>query len=139
MADAPADTTRELVPPSATFEVIERHKKLDGDPDRSRELLSRPDLADPASGGVVGFVGGAPGEPPLDLEPKDWKGRWPDLAAKRLELRKRVGNEPTLEWENNGELLVIRLSPAEEANLEISSLIDEKSKSAFSISNWLAS
>ena len=31
--DSVADTTRELVPPSATFEVIERHGRLDGPPD----------------------------------------------------------------------------------------------------------
>lgn len=144
--DAVADTTRDLVPPSATFEVIERHGRLDGPPDVSLGLLARADLPDPAAGGVVGFVRGAPGEPPRDHEPQDWTSSrpgpppadpWPDLRPKRVVLRAREGAAPTLDWETD-ELLVVRLGPAEEATLELSSLIDQSAKVAFAISDWLA-
>jgi len=144
-SDAVADTTRDLVPPSATFEVIERHGRLDGDPDVTLGLLARKDLADPAVGGVVAFVRGEPGEPPRDLEPQDWTSSrpgpppadpWPDLRPKQLVLRARNGDEPTLQWETD-ELLVVRLAPAEEATVEVSSLIDQAAKQAFSISDWL--
>ncbi|WP_157744583.1 hypothetical protein [Micromonospora viridifaciens] len=143
IADSIADTTRDLVPPSATFEVIERHGRLDGD--RALALLARKDLPDPAAGGVVGFVRGEPGEPPRDLEPKDWTSThagpvpadpWPDLLPKRVVLRARQGDEPTLDWESD-ELLVVRLAPAEEATLELSSLIGQQARGAFSISDWL--
>ncbi|MEZ0447204.1 hypothetical protein [Cellulomonas sp. ICMP 17802] len=143
IADALADSARDLVPPSATFEVIERHGRLDGD--EALTLLARTDLPDPAAGGVVGFVRGDPGEPPRDLEPENWTssrpgphpdGTWPDLQPKSLELRARVGAEPTLQWEDGG-VLVVRLAPAEEATVQISSLIGEDARGAFSISDWL--
>ena len=145
MTDSAADTTRELIAPSATFEVVERHGRLDGPPEASLELLARESLPDPASGGVVGFVRGAPGEPPRDIEPQDWTSSrpgpppldaWPDFAPKRVTLRARETDDPTLEWETD-ELLVVRLGPAEEATLELSSLIDQGATSSFAISNWL--
>jgi hypothetical protein len=143
--DSVADTTRELVPPAASFEVIERHGRLDGLPEVTLGLLARADLPDPAAGGVVGFIRGAPGEPPRDHEPQDWTSSrpgpptadpWPDLLPKRVVLRAREGDQPTLDWETD-ELLVVRLRPAQEATLELSSLIDQAAKPAFAISDWL--
>jgi hypothetical protein len=140
--DSVADTTRELMPPTATFEVIERHARLDGPPNVTLDLLARRDLPDPAAGGVVGFVRGASGGPP-DLEPQVWTSSrsgpppedpWPDLLPKRVVLRGREGEQPTLDWETD-ELLVVRLGPAEEATLELSSLI--ATMDAFAISDWL--
>ena len=145
ITDSVADTTRELVPPAATFEVIERHGRLDGTPEVTLALLAREGLPDPAAGGVVGFVSGAPGEPPRDLEPADWTSNqpgpppvdpWPDLAPKRVELRPREKDGPTLDWVTP-ELLVVQLGPAQEATLEVSSLIDQGAKKAFAISDWL--
>ncbi len=144
-SDSVGETKRDLVPPSATFEVIERHGRLDGAPEMTLGLLARKDLPDPAAGGVVAFVRGEPGEPPRDLEPQDWTSSrpgpppadpWPDLRPKQLMLRARSGNEPTLDWETY-DLLVVRLTPAEEATVEVSSLIDQAAKQAFSISDWL--
>lgn len=144
------DTGRDLVAPGTSFEVVERHGKFAGDPAASLALVARSDLPDPGSGGVTAFVRGVAGEPPRDLESRTWAplnrddsagedlpDPWPNLDPKRMVLLPRLDvDEPTLDFVAH-DLLVVRLSPAEEATVEISSLIDQRHQAAFAISTWL--
>jgi hypothetical protein len=133
----PADASRSLLPPVASFDVAERHGTFDGAaPGDTFGLLQRDRLADPAAVGVAVFLRPAPGGPAADLEPKKWQGEWPDRPGKHLSLRARRPGEPTMDWNTDDELTVA-LSPAEEVTLDVSSFLDATTLGSFALSGWL--
>jgi hypothetical protein len=130
------DRERVLHPPLAAHEVVERHGGFDGDPETTFALLERGQLPDPAAAGLVVFLRPEPGGPAADLEPKVWSEDWPDFVPKRLRLEPRTGAQPTLNWDNDHDL-VVRLSPAEQASLEISSFLTLDRLGEFAVTGWL--
>lgn len=134
--DYPADLIRILGAPTAAIDVVERHDKLAGDPVATFGLL-RPDLPDPAAAGVMAYLRPEPGSPPPDMEQMHWpQDAWPDLDPKRLLLLPRGKDEPTLVWTSETDL-VVRLSPAEQITLELSSYVDADLYGHFAVSNWI--
>ena len=121
-----------------TFDVIERHGLFDGDPDNTFPLADPRGgpLADPVAAGVAVFLRPEPGGPLADIEPKDWVEPWPGFVAKNLALRIRAEGEPTLDWETPHDL-VVRLSPAEQVTLEVSSFVEADRLGEFALNQWL--
>lgn len=138
---------RLLLPPAGTLALAEQHGMFDLDGDEAvashvtwewvKRLLTaveaeapapgEPPLPDPAAGGIV----------VEQVEPhahtvltRSWEGldEWPDLLGKTLRVTTPQPGRPALAWE--GEQLVVRLAPAGELTLRISSfpregIIDE--------------
>jgi hypothetical protein len=134
--------------PHASLAIAEQHGMLDDVDDHERTFAwvqralaasradggpARPDgeepagespLPDPAAGGVRAFPRSEPGAPAAGPERRDWTRPWPEPEApKLLELREPARGQPAVEWE--GETLVVRLAPAEQMTLEVSSVLTE--------------
>ncbi|MFD8519255.1 hypothetical protein ACFV2D_04440 [Streptomyces capillispiralis] len=124
---------RVLRPPGSTLAVVEQHGMLDldgdaGDADRVTwewvgRVLAAADprapegarlLPDPAAGGIVA----ARADPDAPRPTRAWEERWPDLAAKTLRLTAPAPGRPAVGWE--GEQLVVRLAPAEQLTVDLS-------------------
>jgi hypothetical protein len=124
---------RVLRPPGNTLAVAEQHGMLDLEDDTTEadrvtwEWVGRvldaadpqmpeaaPLLPDPAAGGIVV----ARPDPDAPRPTRAWEERWPDLAAKTLRLTAPSPGRPAVGWE--GEQLVVRLAPAEEITLDLS-------------------
>ncbi|MFI0898486.1 hypothetical protein [Streptomyces sp. NPDC020983] len=133
----PADASRSLLPPVASFDIAERHGKFDGAaPGDTFGLVERDRLPDPAAVGVAVFLRPGPGGPAADLEPKKWQDDWPDQPGKHISLEARHPGEPTMNWNTDDELTVA-LSPAEQVTLDVSSFLDATTLGAFALSGWL--
>lgn len=134
--------SRRLHRPHTSLEIAEQHKMLDGvDDEKTFTWLTRAlaaadtapatdpaegPLPDPAAGGVQVVPRPEPGAPAAAFASRDWTkvGSWPEPeAAKVLELRGPSPGKPPLVWE--GETLVVRLAPAEQLTLELSSALTE--------------
>jgi hypothetical protein len=129
------DNTRLLHPPRTTLEIAEQHGVFDLDGDEAtvnrrtwewakRALVAAdpnvseaPGLPDPAAGGIV-VVHPRPGAPLVLQEVWGDLDRWPDLTSRTLELATRRPGEEHVEWV--GDRLVVRLAPAEQITVEIS-------------------
>ncbi|MET4924721.1 hypothetical protein P3L51_20585 [Streptomyces sp. PSRA5] len=154
----PHNDRRILLPPPTSMTLAEQHGRLggtdaDGNPADDtvvlgwvRRAVTPPTataegdyswLADPAAVSVLGFLTPGPDAPaPGESTDSAWQPRWPDYSAKALVLRERRGpGEPVIEWE--GETLVVRLMPGEQAGLELSSRADANKIDEFEIQEWV--
>jgi hypothetical protein len=137
-----AHPQRLLRRPGASMTIAEQHGMLDRpglDDEKTFTWLQRaleaantapdrdPDrepLPDPAAGGVRAFPRREPGAPLASPTPRAWVEPWPEPSdPKLLALRDRKEGESALQWE--GDTLVVRLAPAEQITLELSSTLTE--------------
>jgi hypothetical protein len=129
----PLTETRTLDPPTASLQLIEQHRMLDGLTDeRSFELAQRAMLADAAGSGLPdpvaeGVNATVPAEPGGLTEPRTerskWAPAWPNQQPKTIELEAHVGVPVpvTIKWVANA--LKVTLGKAEQATVELSSTI----------------
>ncbi|MGV0795392.1 hypothetical protein ABQF26_00390, partial [Mycolicibacterium elephantis] len=119
------DSQRLLRAPRTTEAIIEQHGMFDTATARDTWELARlamqGELPDPAAGGITVAEPrrGAAAIPPLA-----WHGQWPRLSPKLLHLTDRPAGRPQAGWE--GDTLMVRLAPAEQLTLELSTFPDEK-------------
>ncbi|HWH15563.1 MAG TPA: hypothetical protein VNT51_12530, partial [Miltoncostaeaceae bacterium] len=136
---------RLLLRPVASLALAEQHGMLDGDLDEElvlgwvrraleagrRDGPDAPGLPDPAAGGIrvsLRREPGAPAAPPLR---HPWE-RWPGTGSTRtLRLATRRAGEPVLRWE--GTVLMVRLAPAEQVTLALSSSLTEDMTDHFAL------
>lgn len=126
---------RLLWPPRASMALAEQHGKLDdGDDEATFELVTRaiaepaeaggPRLQDPAAGGITVFPVPEPGGVQARMTERAWKVPWPDPGPKTLQLAERqAGAASQVAFE--GERLIVRLRPAEQVTLELSSFMTD--------------
>jgi hypothetical protein len=142
---------RSLHRPHTSLEIAELHKMLDRtDDEQTFEWVARalaaadtapeaPEpaegpLPDPAAGGVQAVPQPEPGAPAAAFARRDWTKRWPEPEPpKALELRDRATGQAPVTWE--GETLVVRLKPAEQLTLEVSSTLTEDFFDHFALKN----
>jgi hypothetical protein len=62
---------------------------------------------------------------------------WPDFAAKAVSLQPRAGSQQRLEWTQNHTTAAVRLHPAEDVVVAVSSTIRGVQASLFSMTSWL--
>ena len=132
---------RVLAPPRTSLTLAEQHGAFDQmTPQQISDLVLRrhaqtqaasPDevlFPDFALYGLTVFPRPAPGLE-LGLTQRAWTEPWPDFKPKQIALSVRTDASPVLEWLAAGEIgdpsvgdwLMVRLAPAEELTLEISS------------------
>lgn len=126
-ADYPRNDVRILTAPHATLDVAEQHGMLDGRDEETFQRVQRalgPGLPDPASAGVTAFLVPQPGGHPAATLLLPWSTSWPDAPPKtvRLEIRP-TGDDDVLDPDREEDLFVVRLGPAEEVTLALSSFL----------------
>ncbi|WP_345800091.1 hypothetical protein AAIB33_11475 [Microbacterium sp. AZCO] len=133
----PTAVTRQLAPPVTSLRIAEEHGALDHVSDEViRDAAATGTIVDPAAGGVLLTVRNAPGTVAAGAAiDRDWSGSWPALAPKSLTLSAPEGTRPRIEWE--GEVARLRLGPAEQLTLDISSFFADGVATQFEISEWL--
>jgi hypothetical protein len=127
---------RALHRPRTSLAIAEQHRMLDHDDDEQtfvwvQRALAAADparrsepgdgpLPDPAAGGVSVVARREPGAPRAAFARRDWAERWPEPSQpKVVELRGPSPGKPPLTWEDDR--LVVRLAPADQITLELSS------------------
>ena len=135
-----AEQPRSLTPPLVPLDLAEQHGALDDADDDALPLLERAltsgGLPDPAAEGVVLFVRADPGAPsPGATVDRSWAGPWPERRPRALRLAPKSSNQRTLAFE--GDDALVRLAPAEQLTLEVSSLLEADHVDHFEISQWL--
>jgi hypothetical protein len=131
--DYPLTETRTLDPPTASLQLVEQHRMLDGQTDeRSFKLAQRAMLADASGSGLPdpaaeGVNATVPAEPGGLTQPRSerskWAPPWPNQQAKTIEFAAHA-NLPvpiTIKWVANA--LKVTLGKAEQATIELSSTI----------------
>jgi hypothetical protein len=128
------DDQRRLLPPTATQQIAEQHGMFDGvASQQSWDWVSRAlegALSDPAAAGIT-VAGVTPGAP--DISQLAWDGQWPDLQPRTLHLREPATGRPPVAWE--GGWLIVRLAPAEQLTLQLSSFPREGLFEDFAVHN----
>jgi hypothetical protein len=131
--DYPLTETRTLDPPTASLQLIEQHRMLDGETDeRSFELARRAMYAEAAGSGLPdpvaeGVNATVPAEPGGLTQPRSerskWVPPWPDQGPKTIELaaHENLPVAVTIKWVANA--LKVTLGKAEQATIELSSTI----------------
>lgn len=135
-----SSNTRELHPPRSSLAVAEQHGAIDrietmeawtqiiaatGGTGFGEEVA--PAVPDYASAGVVVHPLLLPGEAPAAPSDRPWRGDWPGIASKQVELRPlEEGDVPSQAyWEasdqSGGHKLVVCLRPGEQLSLDLSS------------------
>jgi hypothetical protein len=132
------DDQRRLLPPTTTQLIAEQHGMFDGvAPQQSWDWARRAlegALSDPAAGGIT-VADLTPGAPTiLQLA---WDGQWPDLQPRTLHLRESTTGRPSVAWE--GGWLVVRLAPAQQLVLQLSSFPREGLFEDFAVHNAIPS
>ena len=151
-----ANDRRTFLPPPASFALVEQHGMLDGQTDetsiawlqRSLEPESVTSqgtyswLPDPVAERMVisvreGAVVVAAGESIREA----WRlpqGEWPDFKPKILRLEPRSSSsQKRLEWRETFSTAVVRLRPAEQIVVGVSSSVRAEDLGLFSMQNWL--
>jgi hypothetical protein len=139
--DYPLIETRTLDPPTASLQLVEQHRMLDGQTDeqsfeRAQQAMfadaSGSGLPDPAAEGVNATV---PAEPGGLTQPRSerskWVPSWPNQQPKTIELAAHALQVPvTIKWVAKDPMhpdwmntLKVTLGKAEQATLELSSTI----------------
>jgi len=133
--------SRDLLPPPASAELAEQHNRLNGDDERTLELIKRavtpPGLADPAAKGVTVYLQPEPAVRELGTKSQAWGGEWPDRVPKHLELAEPQGGAGRLTLADDK--ILVSLAQAEQMTLDVSSFIDGEVLHHFAISHWLRS
>lgn len=114
------DEQRRLLPPTTSQQIAEQHGMFDSvAPQQSWDWVRRAfegALSDPAAAGIT-VADVTPGAPAISQ--LAWDGQWPDLQPRTLHLREPATGRPRVTWE--GGWLVVRLAPAEQLTLQLSS------------------
>lgn len=122
-----ARLTRTLLPPHASPALAEYHGALDALPDTEaftlvRDTAAGAQLPDPAGGGIAAFVVPEPGGPAVPLASRDWPAdTWPRYGTKSAVLGPRTGAGLPVAWE--ADTLAVRLAPAQEVTVELSTYV----------------
>ncbi len=147
---------RSLTRPATSLAIAEQHGMLDapgldaaktfamvqravaaGGPGQNGAQSAAP-LPDPAAGGIQVVARGEPGAPAAAPARRSWTDPWPEPGApKTLELRARGAAEPAVIWEDD--TLVVRLAPAEQLTLELSSTLTENFLDHFALQDAMPS
>lgn len=151
----PRNDSRVLLPPPASFTLVEQHGRFDGvDSATCADWLRRSTspaaytvdgrygwLPDPAAKGVAIQLHPAPGTALTERFIDDaWSlpsGTWPDFPAKRIELHSAEPGRQVLDWTDGAATAIVRLGPAEEAVIEISSSVTNDDVDKFEMRDWL--
>ena len=131
--------TRLLARPPTTLNIAEQHDLLGDAMVRERSLAivaramaagnarqrsssSDTTLPDPAASGIQAVPLPGPAAPPAAFARQDWTQPWPETEApKTLQLLPRQQGQTPVVWE--GDTLVVRLAPAEQLMIEVSSTL----------------
>jgi hypothetical protein len=160
-----ANDRRTFVPPQASFALAEQHGMLDpedpSDPgtfvsdDQATALLRRslePEtvtsegryswLPDPMAERMAVTVREGPAVVAAGESIREaWKlpqGTWPDFPPKTLRLESRLSaSQKRLEWREDFSTAVVRLRPAEQLVVGVSSTVQADELGLFSMQNWL--
>jgi hypothetical protein len=150
---------RVLHPPRTTLSVAEQHGvfDLEGEDEeaiarKTWEWVKRafppagepgsppsgePRLPDPAAGGVMAVQRGEPSAPNVASAEQAWDEPWPDLKPKQVELTTpQAGRPAEIAWE--GQRLVVRLAPAEQVTLALSTFPRKEILGEFELSEVVA-
>lgn len=155
---------RWLMPPSMSFALAEQHGKLDGEDATTwtwaQRSMAVPQAAtnghynwlpDVAAIGIAAWI-----RTKLDTNEVQspnllgWGDDWPELSAKRLQLGPPEAGRPLMAWsaeggqpgdgwpaDATGTLLTVRLAPAMEIEVELSSYPDSNDLDQHEITGWL--
>ncbi|MBB3693171.1 hypothetical protein [Sphingomonas sp. BK580] len=149
----PHNDRRWLLPPSTSFAIAEQHGRLDGDDaatwSRARRAMAAPQAAtdgtfnwlhDPAAFGVAAFVRRNPEGFEVGATADIGWGEWPRLTGNRLLLAAQSDGEPLLVWtaDESGAVLTVRLPPAADIEVELSSFPTSDNIDDLEITSWLA-
>ncbi|MEV7095367.1 hypothetical protein AB0M80_21245 [Amycolatopsis sp. NPDC051045] len=131
--DYPLVETRILEPPTASLQLVEQHRRLDGLTDeRSFALAQRAiradatgaELADPAAEGVAALIRVVPGRLAEEISDVErWTPDWPDPGLKKIELRPQPDQPDPVNIRWSAGTLKVTLSRAQQATVELSSTI----------------
>lgn len=132
------DDQRRLLPPTTTQLIAEQHGMFDGvAPQQSWDWARRAlegALSDPAAAGIT-VADLTPGAPAISQ--LAWDGQWPDHQPRTLHLRESTTGRPSVAWE--GGWLVVRLAPAQQLTLQLSSFPREGLFEDFAVHNAIPS
>lgn len=136
----PRTVARSLTPPQTSLRIAEEHGRLDADDDRARAAVeiaaTRGTIADPAAGGVLLRVRDLPGSVAVGASvDQDWGADWPLHEAKSLRLTELAPGQTRLVW--LGPAGTVRLGPAEQLTLDVSSFFADQIALHFEIAQWL--
>lgn len=161
----PANDRRALLPPSASWLLVEQHGRFGdhqdpvepGEPDEvtlagwlARAL--QPEtvlpgeayswLPDPLAEGAAITVRAEPGTPrPGETTHEGWtvpNGAWPDLPAKTIALEEPTAQHPQrLDWTDDHRRGVVRLRPGEQLSVEVTSTIVSTDTGLLAMEHWL--
>ena len=164
-AEFPTNDHRILLPPSASWILIDQHGRFGdhqdpvepGEPDEATlaEWLARalqpetilPDggyswLPDPLAEGVAVTVRDEPGAPDAGQHVREgWTvpaGAWPDLPVKTIAVEEPTVQHPArLDWIDNHRRAVVRLRAGEQLSVAVSSTITSPDTGLLAMNHWL--
>ncbi len=161
----PANDQRTVLPPSASWLLVEQHGRFGdhqdpvepGEPDEvtlaawlARAL--QPEtvlpggryswLPDPLAEGVAVTVRAEPGTPRVgESAHEGWtvpSGAWPDVPAKLIALEEPTAQHPQrLDWTDDHRRGVVRLRPGEQLSVEVTSTIVSTDTGLLAMGHWL--
>lgn len=138
--DYPRNDERVLSAPLATLDVAEQHGMLDGTDELTFQRVRRAlgaGLPDPASAGVTAFLVPRNGDAPTPPHLLPWSAGWPDAPAKRVLLEPRpAGDDDLVDPDREPDLFVVRLAPAEELTLQLSSFLRPDFLDHLALQQW---
>lgn len=143
---------RWLLPPPMSFALAEQHGVLDGAEDATwplaRRAMAAPQAAsdgsynwlpDVAALGIAAHIRANPDAVGSNASTSLKWGTWPDLPAKRLQLGPPEAGQPIISWtqDETGAFLKVRLAPAAEIEVELSSFLNSNDLDKHEITSWL--
>ncbi len=137
----PRNDERVLSAPTTTLDVAEQHGMLDGSDEETFQRVRRAlagGLADPASAGVTVFAVPEPGGVSARTHLLGWSGDWPDAPDKRILLEPRAAGDdgPAIEPDAEPDLVRVRLAPAEQVTLALSSFLRDDFLDHLALQQW---
>lgn len=142
--DYPRNDERLLAPPTTTLDIAEQHAVLDDAQPATFELVKRAlaaGLRDPMATGVTIFTRPEPGglrQPDSEsLHTSAW-APWPEATIKQLVLKPRDPAENRPAVRSFPDRIEVHLLPAEQATLELSSLLRNDWIHHLALRHWRA-
>ena len=139
---------RTILPPTASFAIVEQHGMLDPpqSDERTWDLAQRAlradgdgsaGLRDPMASGICAHVPAEPGGLTQPWTDQTAWPAWPDEGSRHVELREGDSQHPIVaRWA--GDRLEVRLAKAEQVTIELSSTIRDGFLDHFEVFGWLA-
>lgn len=138
--DYPANHARVLAAPLTTLDIAEQHGMLDGSDSTTFGHVLRAletGLPDPAAEGITLFPVPEPGSLDARTEQPGWAGEWPDAAPKTLTLEAvEVTADQPVRLDPTGAVVRVRLAPAEQLTLALSSFLKDGFDSHLAVHHW---